>query len=68
MRRGKTVDLSESPKEYTITIRMTWYEIFILIRYKVIILIAIVLVVRLVDHVYRLCNFNYLQMPDRILS
>ena len=32
--------------------------------YEVIILFAIVLVVRLVKHVYRLCNFNNLQMPD----
>ena len=29
-----------------------------------IVLIAIVLVVRLVKHVHRLCNFNNLQMPD----
>ena len=36
----------------------------ILIIYEVIILIAIVLVVKLVKHVHRLCNFNILQMPD----
>ena len=36
----------------------------ILIIYEVIILIAIVLVVKLVKHVHRLCNFNNLQMPD----
>ena len=36
----------------------------ILIIYEVIILIAIVLVVKLVKHVYRQCNFNNLQMPD----
>ena len=35
-----------------------------LIIYEVIILIAIVLIVRLVKHVHRLCNFNNLQMPD----
>ena len=27
-------------------------------------MIVIVLIVRLVKHVYRLCNFNNLQMPD----
>ena len=43
---------------------MTWYEIMILIIYKVIILIAIVLDVKLVKHVHRLCNFNNLQMPN----
>ena len=36
----------------------------ILIIYEAIILIAIVLVVKLIKHVYRLCNFNNLQMPD----
>ena len=36
----------------------------ILIIYEVIILIAIVLVVKLIKHVYRTCNFNNLQMPD----
>ena len=36
----------------------------ILIIYKVIILIAIVLVVKVVKLVYRLCNFNNVQMPD----
>ena len=36
----------------------------ILIIYEVIILIVAVLIVRLIEHVYRLCNFNNLQMPD----
>ena len=36
----------------------------ILIIYEDIILIAIILIVRLVKHVYRLCNFNNSQMPD----
>ena len=36
----------------------------ILIIYEVLILIAIVLIVKLVKHVHRLCNFNTLQMPD----
>ena len=51
---GETVDLSESQKEYTIEIRMTWHEFLLLIIHDVIILIAIILVVRLVKHVYRL--------------
>ena len=54
--------LRENQKECTINIRMTWQEIFILTIYKVIILIAKVLVVRLVKHVYRLSYFNNLQM------
>ena len=36
----------------------------ILIIYEVIILIVRMLIVRLIKHVYRLCNFNNLQMPD----
>ena len=36
----------------------------ILIIYEVIILISIVLIVRLVNQVYILCNFNNLQIPD----
>ena len=35
-----------------------------LVIYEVIILIVIVLVVKLVKHIHRLCNFNNLQMPD----
>ena len=50
------VDLSESQKECTIKIGMIWYENFIIIIYEVIILIAIILVVKLFKHVYRLCN------------
>ena len=42
---------------------MTWHEIMILIIYEVIILAVIVLIVRLIKGVYRLCNFNNLQMP-----
>ena len=64
IRKGETVDLSESPKEYISKIRITKHEILILLTHEVIILIAIILVVRLVKHVYRLCNFNNLQMPD----
>ena len=36
----------------------------ILVLYEVIILIVIVLVVKLVKHIHRLCSFNNLQMPD----
>ena len=36
----------------------------ILIIYEVIILVVIVLIVRLIKHIYILCNFNKLQMPD----
>ena len=40
----------------------------ILIIYEVIISIAMVLIVKLVKHVYRLCNFNNLQMPDSYVN
>ena len=43
---------------------MTWHEILILFIYKVINVIAIILAVRLVKHVNRLCNFYNLQMPE----
>ena len=43
---------------------MTWHEIFILIINEVITLIVIILVERLVEHVYRLCNINNLHMLD----
>ena len=61
--RGAETDLNDCQKEYIIHIGITWHEIMILIIYEVIILIAIVYVVKLVKHVHRLCNFNYLQMP-----
>ena len=41
---------------------MAWHSEIII--YEVIILISIVLLVRLTKHVYGLCNFNYLQIPD----
>ena len=47
-----------------IKIGIIWHEILILIIYEVIILIFIVLLVRLTKHVYWLCDFNYLQIPD----
>ena len=64
IRVGETTDLNDYQKEYIIKIGITWHEIMLLIIYEVIILTAIILVVKLVKHVYRLCNFNNLQMPD----
>ena len=57
---GETANLNDCQKEYTIKIGITWHEIMILIIYEVIILIVIVLNVRLIKHVYGLCNFNNL--------
>ena len=51
-----------------IKIGRTWHETLRLIIYEVIILVFIVLIVRLAKHVYRLCNFNNLQMPDSYLK
>ena len=64
IRGAETTDLNDCQKDYIIKIGITWHEIMILIIYEVIILIAIVVVVKLVKHVQRLCNFNILQMPD----
>ena len=64
IREAETTDLNYYQKEYVIKIGITQHEIMILIIYEVIILIAIVLVVKLVTHVYSLCNSNNLQMPD----
>ena len=64
IRGAETTDLNDCQKEYIIKIGITWHDIVILIIYEVIILIAIVLVVKLVKHVHRLCHFNNLQMPD----
>ena len=63
IRGAETTVLNDCQKEYTIKIGITWHEIILFI-YEVIIFIAIVLVVQLVKHVHRLCNFNNLQMPD----
>ena len=57
IRGAETTDLNDCQKEYIIKIGITWHEIMMLIIYEVIIFIAIV---RLVKHVYRLCNFNNL--------
>ena len=64
IRGAETTDLNDCQKDYVIKIGITWHENKILIIYEVIILIAIVLFVKVVKHVYRLGNFNNLQMPD----
>ena len=51
-----------------IKIRMTWQEILIIIIYKVIILVVIDLIVKMFNHVYRLCNSTNLQMPDKYVK
>ena len=58
IRGAETTDLNDCQKEYIIKIGITWHEIMILIKYEVIILIAIVLVVKLFKHAHRLCNFT----------
>ena len=68
IRGAERTNLNDCQKEYIIKIGITWHEIKILIVYEVIILIAIVLVVKLVKHVHRLCNFNNLQMLDRCVK
>ena len=64
IRGVESTDLNECQKNYIIKIGLTWHEILILVVYEVIILMVIVLVVKLVKHIHRLCNFNNLQMPD----
>ena len=64
IRGVESTDLNECQENYIIKIGLTWHEILILIIYEVIILMVIVLVVKLVKHIHRLCNFNNLQMPD----
>ena len=61
---AESIDLKECQKDYIIKVELTWHDILILVIYEVIILIFIVLVVKLVKHIHRLCNFNNLQMPD----
>ena len=68
IRGVESTDLNDCQKDYIIKIGITWHEIMILIIYEVIILIAIVLIVKLVKHVHRLCNFNNLQMPDSYIK
>ena len=64
VRGGETARISDSQKEYIIKIRITWHNSLTLIMYEVFILFAIVLVVKLAELVYSLCNFNNFQMPD----
>ena len=61
IRGAESTDLNACQEDYIIQIGITWHEILILVLYEVII---IVLVVKLVKHIYRLCNFNNLQMSD----
>ena len=65
---GETASLNDCLKENIIKIRIMWLEILILIMYEVIILVVIILVERLAKHVYRLCNFNNLQMLERYVK
>ena len=65
---AETTDLNNCQKEYIIKIGITWHKIIILNIYRIIILIAIVLILRLVKHVYGLCNCNNSQMPDSIVT
>ena len=65
IRGAESTDLNECQENYIIKIGLTWHEILILVIYEVIILMFIVLVVKLVQHIHRLCNFNNLQMPGK---
>ena len=53
-----------SERLYIIKVGITWHAILILAIYEVIILIVMVLVVKLVKDIHKLCNFNNLQRPD----
>ena len=64
IRGAETTDLNDCQKEYISKIGITLHAIMILIIYEVIILIAIVLVVKLIKHVHRVCTFNNLHMSD----
>ena len=64
IRGAESTDLNQCQNNYIIKIGISWHEILILVLYEVIILIGTVLVVKLVKHIHRLCNFNNLQMPD----
>ena len=68
IRGAESTDLNECQKDYIIKIGITWHEILILVIYELIILNVIVLVVKLVKHIHRLCNFNNLQMPDNYVK
>ena len=62
IRGAESTDVNGCQKDYIIKIGITWHEILILVIKEVIILIVIVLVVKSVKHIHRLCNFNNLQM------
>ena len=64
IRGGENASLNDCQKKYLTKMGITWHEILILIIYEVIILVVICLIVRLAKHVYRLCNFNNIQIPD----
>ena len=66
--RGETVDRCGSQNECTYKKGMTWHDILIIILYVVIILAVIILAVKLFIHVYRLCSFTNLQMPDKYIK
>ena len=64
LRGAESTDLNECQKDFIVKVELTWHDILILVMYEVIILMVIVLVVKLVKHIHKLCNFNNLQMPD----
>ena len=64
LRGAESTDLNECQKDFIVKVELIWHDILILVIYEVIILMVIVLVVKLVKHIHRLCNFNNLQMPD----
>ena len=64
LRGAESTDLNECQKDFIVKVELTWHDILILVIYEVIILMVIVLVVKLVKHIHKLCNFNNLQMPD----
>ena len=68
IRGVESTDPNECQENYIIKIGLTWHEILILVIYKVITLMVMVLVVKLVKHIHRLCNFNNLQMPESYLK
>ena len=68
IRGAETTDLNDCQKEYIIKIGITWHEIMIFTIYEVIILIAIVLIVRLIKHMYRLCNLTIYKCQTAMLN
>ena len=68
LRGAESTDLNECQKDFIVKVELTWHDILILVIYEVIILMVIVLVVKLVKHIHKLCNFNNLQMPDSYIK